>query len=270
MPLLLLDAAFELALADTHLLSCLQIPPLFTENFDFLSPRTDFLPSILHSDLTNSKIYVCLTSSYAARARDPGAYDAVSKDVLGRWAYPRVPDGHWPVGDDGNDGEYEARKGGSFVSRSAVLSRTCTVGASTLLGPRTKILDGASVHNSILGSNVTVHPSCRIFDSYIFSDTVVGPGCVVEGSIVGYGVTLGEGTKVGAGCLIGDEVTTGKGADLGEFRRVGRRAERDDDDDDDDDEEDEEEQEDDGFTTGASRARGLFVPPSLGPLIARH
>ena len=171
--------------------------------------------------------------------------------MLGRWAYPRVPDGHWPVGDDNKDGEYEARKGGSYVSRSAVLSRTCTVGPRTLLGPHTKILDGASVQNSIVGSGVTIHPSSRVVDSYVFSGTVIGRGCVVEGSVVGYGVTLGPDTKVGKGCLIGDEVTTGKGADLGEFRRVGRRAERDDDDDDTDDDEDEQD-EDDGFTTGAS------------------
>lgn len=61
--------------------------------------------------------------------------------------------------------------------------------------------------------------------AYIFDDTVVGAGSVVEQSIVGARVRIGEGSKLLQGCLVGDGVVLGKNARLGPFERVSRRQE---------------------------------------------
>ncbi|CED82551.1 Translation initiation factor 2B, epsilon subunit (eIF-2Bepsilon/GCD6) [Phaffia rhodozyma] len=237
------------------------IPGLFTENFDYQSIRVDFLPGILTSDLLNLSLHVHFAGKgYATRVSDTRSYDAVSRDVLARWTWPLVPDGNLP----GVEGEerYEFRKGGVYVTKSTVLSRTCTIGPNTLIGSRSQISSSCSISTSIIGHNVQIHPSCVIKDSYIWDNAIIGEGSVVEGSIIGHGVVLGKGTKVGTGCLIGEGVKIGEGAKLESFTKVGRRAWREDGSDDEDDEDEDEGEDDDGLSNDARAA--ILGPNSKG------
>ena len=79
------------------------------------------------------------------------------------------------------------------------------------------------MHASVIGQRCTIGPGAVLRDAYIFDDTTVGAGCVVEGSIVGTHVSLGDNARVPRGCLIADGVVIGAGAKLRNFERVSKR-----------------------------------------------
>ncbi len=55
--------------------------------------RRDFVRGILTSDLLGKSIHThILGEEYAARVRSTQMYDAISRDVIGRWTFPMVPD----------------------------------------------------------------------------------------------------------------------------------------------------------------------------------
>lgn len=104
-----------------------QVPPLFSENFDYQSLRRDFVPGILTSDLLDSKIFVHVAASapdsdtntygYGARADSTRMYDAVSHDLLVRAAWPLAP------GNNAWAGERLEKRGRAFVGAGVKLAR---------------------------------------------------------------------------------------------------------------------------------------------------
>ncbi len=56
----------------------IEVPALFTENFDYQDIRRDFVRGVLESDLLGKNIYAhILTDKYAARVTCPLVYDLV-------------------------------------------------------------------------------------------------------------------------------------------------------------------------------------------------
>jgi len=80
----LMDKIKELQLRndwiDTHIDICSpEVPPLFTENFDYQDMRRDFLRGILESDILGKK-FVCKeleSAEYAARISSTRMYDVI-------------------------------------------------------------------------------------------------------------------------------------------------------------------------------------------------
>lgn len=62
----------------------LEVPALFTENFDYQNIRTDFVKGVIESDILGKTIYLEQVSGYCARVYGTESYDAVSKDVMER------------------------------------------------------------------------------------------------------------------------------------------------------------------------------------------
>ncbi|KAI0807445.1 nucleotide-diphospho-sugar transferase [Fomes fomentarius] len=218
-----------------------EVPSLFQDNFDYGDIRRDFVHGILTSDLLMKKIHCYIAKDgYAARVADTRSYDAVSKDILSRWTFPLVPDDNHPGGHS-----YEHLRGNKYIAKdnSVVLSRTCKIGNNTLIGSHTSISENASIHASVIGKRCTIGRGAVLRDAYIFDDTHVGAGCLVEGSIVGARVRLGDGVRVPTGCVIADGVVIGEGAKLRKFERISKKREArvnvEDDGSDGDDEEDE-------------------------------
>ncbi|KAI9065143.1 nucleotide-diphospho-sugar transferase [Trametes sanguinea] len=200
-----------------------EVPSLFQDNFDYADIRRDFVYGVLTSDLLMKNIYCYVAKDgYAARVADTRSYDSVSKDILSRWTFPLVPDDNHPGGH-----AYEHLRGNKYIAKdnSVVLSRTCKVGNNTLIGSHTTIEANATVHASVIGQRCTIGPGAVLRNAYIFDDTHIGAGCVVEGSIVGARVRLGDRCSVPRGCLIADGVVIGEGAKLRKFERVSRKRE---------------------------------------------
>jgi len=248
----LIDCSIDICAVD--------VPALFSENFDYQDLRTDFVKGILTSDLLSKTIYCHVAKGgYAARVKDTKAYATIrsvllllhvplglshsysvvsSKDFITRRIFPLVPDDNHISGV-----AYELRKGQVYVAKEGVvLSRyplltffhlytihslnilpsTCKIGSHTLIGPSVRISDDADVMGSVIGQACTIGRGAVIRNSYVWDGAVIEAGCVIEESIIGNGVTIREGSTIGRGCLIGEGVTLGPRARLEKLRKVSR------------------------------------------------
>jgi translation initiation factor eIF-2B subunit epsilon len=186
------------------------VPALFTENFDYQHIRRHFLHGILTDyELYGKTIHTHIVSEgYAARVRSLQTYDAVSRDIVGRWTYPLVPDNNL-----GPDQNYTLERGNIYREEDVVLARNCVLKKNTILGRGTMIGDGSVVANSVIGSgstigkyvvlenayiwdNVVIGDGCKIYNSIIANDAVLGKNCCIkEGTVVSYGVEFADGTE---------------------------------------------------------------------------
>lgn len=232
----LIDCGIDICSAD--------VPPLFSENFDYQTLRRDFVLGILTSDLLDSKIFVHVAPTgppaaavqiasssfpeivgtsthgrgYAARVKSPADYDAITKDVIGQWTYPLGPAGYLPGGQ-----RFSPRSGLRFLGDNVVLSRTCQLGQQTLVGSQSEIGDKASLQQSVLGSSVKVGSRTTISGSYIWANTVIGAGCSIERSIIGENVKILDGVKINKGCIIAESCVVGPNVELAPFSRIGNK-----------------------------------------------
>ena len=66
----------------------------FASNFDYQNICQDFIAGVIAEEELGHKVHVYETadSAYCATVGNWRAYDAVTRDVLQRWAYPFSPD----------------------------------------------------------------------------------------------------------------------------------------------------------------------------------
>ena len=67
----------------------------YSENFDYQELRRDFVANEVANVELGQKVFARVlgdAEGYGARVHDPRLLDAVSTDVLRRWAYPLTPD----------------------------------------------------------------------------------------------------------------------------------------------------------------------------------
>ena len=152
-------------LYDTHIDVCTpELLTLLQDNFDWQDLRRDLLPGILGQfEMLGKTIYThVLSTEYAARVHDPHTYDIVSRDLIGRWAFPLVPDANLLPG-------YAYRctaacvyeESGVSLARSAALVRDTVIGSASTVGERSTIDASVIGRNCVIGSGVTLsapHP----------------------------------------------------------------------------------------------------------------
>lgn len=257
----------------------IDVPPLFTENFDYQSLRREFVQGILTSDLLEAKIFVHVAppgdatstsagepfsvvsrgvlgmppygAGYMLRVSDPARYDAASRDVLAGWTYPNTPRLGMPDG-----AKYTSAPGPRYIGEQVNMASTALLGRRSLLGAHARLHEGAQVHDSVLGESVHIGADSIIRNSYLWRGVVVGRHCCIEQCILGEGVQildhvhLQRGTVVGDGCVIGPNVK------LAPYTRVSMHAFR--------ASEDDEEERTDGVEEDSAlgqASRGYMWPP---------
>ena len=106
---------------------------LWSESFDYDVPRRHFLHGVLKDyELNGKTIHTeIVTEHYAARVSNLQSYVAVSKDILGRWTYPLVPDSNLLRGQS-----YKFARGGTCQEEGVILARTSKIGKRTCARPR--------------------------------------------------------------------------------------------------------------------------------------
>lgn len=77
-----------------------------------------------------------------------------------------------------------------FIASDAVVDKAIIGEASEIHG---------EIHNSVIGSGVTIEPGAVVRDSIIMSSTVIGAGTVVDKAIIAEEVTVGANCKLGVG-----------------------------------------------------------------------
>ncbi|KAL8974324.1 MAG: hypothetical protein Q9197_001444 [Variospora fuerteventurae] len=172
---------------------------LWSDNFDYQSVRTSFLFGVLKDfELNGKTIHTHIVADrYAARARSLRAYDAVSRDIVGRWAYPICPDSNLIPGQD-----YEYTTDKFYRESGIVLGRTSKVGPGCVLGRSTVIGDSSTISHSILGRNSQIGAKAWIEDSYLWGNVKVGDGSTIKKAILAEGVVVGKGCTIEPGVLL--------------------------------------------------------------------
>lgn len=214
----------------------IDVPPLFTENFDYQLLRREFVQGILTSDLLEAKIFVHVApmadasamssgepwssrsggvlgtptygTGYMLRVSDPRRMDAASRDILAGWTYPYTPRLGLPGG-----AKYTAHSCNRYLGARAYMASSAYLGHRSMLGTEARLEAHSEVHQSVLGARVVVGERSQVRDSFLFDDVHIGHDCTVTGAILGRrvqvlnGVHLHRGTIVGEGCVVGPQVT---------------------------------------------------------------
>jgi translation initiation factor eIF-2B subunit epsilon len=192
---------------------------LWAESFDYEVPRRHFLHGVLKDyELNGKTIHTEIVDEhYAARVFNLQSYEAVSKDVLGRWTYPLVPDSNLVAGQT-----YKFERGGLYKENGVILARTCKAGKRTVLGKDTSIGDGSMVSNSIIGRRCHIGKNVTIQNAYIWDDVVVGDGSTIDRAIVANEAVIGKKCKIQPGSLLSYGVRIADNKETKEGSRITR------------------------------------------------
>ena len=170
----------------------------WSDNFDFQSLRKSFLRGVLKDYETYGKTihtYI-MTDQYAARVKSLRAYDAISKDVLGRWAYPLCPDSNLVQGQS-----YSFGAGKFYREDAVVLGRTAVVKRS-VVGSDTSIGDRSTVSASTIGRRCKIGKNVTIEGAYIWDDVTIEDDSFIRQTIVASRTSIGKRCKIEPGALV--------------------------------------------------------------------
>lgn len=176
---------------------------LWSESFDYELPRKNFLHGVLKDWELNGKfIYTeVFEKGYAARASNLQMYDSITRDVLGRWTYPLVPDTNLVSGQS-----YTLQKGGVCLEKGVAFESDTKISKS-VFGSRTTVGKGTRISNSVVGRRCFIGQNVKIENSYIWDDVTIEDGTTITRSVLGGSVTVGKNCEVGAGSLLSFDVT---------------------------------------------------------------
>ena len=186
-------------LIDCHIDICaLDVLAQWSDNFDFQSLRKSFLRGVLKDFETYGKTIHThvVTDQYAARVKSLRAYDAVSKDVLGRWAYPLCPDSNLVPGQSYNFGRGKVYQENDFsLGRAAVVKRS-------VIGSGTSVGDGGTINGSTVGRRCRIGKNVTIEGAYIWDDVTVEDGSIIRQAIIANSTSIGKHCTIEPGALI--------------------------------------------------------------------
>jgi len=188
---------------------------LWSESFDYEVPRRQFLHGVLKDwELNGKTIHVeIVNEGYAARVHNLQSYDAISKDVLGGWTFPLVPETNLLA-----DQSYKTSRGIS-KENGVILARTCKLLKRSVVGRGTSIGEGSTISHSTIGRNCQIGKNVTIRSgSYIWDNVVIGDNSVIDHAIIaneaviGRNCTINEGALISFSVVIGDDqtITAGK------------------------------------------------------------
>ncbi|KCV71608.1 hypothetical protein H696_01026 [Fonticula alba] len=233
-------------LIDTRIdIISLEVLALATENFDYRDLRRDLVRGVLTSDILTMNIFahVVAGSSYAAPIRFLRSYDAVSRDVIGRWTFPLVPDTNFSArthyicnhrlvyreqgilpSHDCLSTTHDKNKPASSLSLevslpsgsplhpdlaySSELVKNVVIGRGVRVGSATRVAD------SVLGEGSQIGDNTSITGSYLLGRVLIGDGVHVVDSILGPGVVIRDGAVIEANCVLGSGVIVDSGVTL--------------------------------------------------------
>ncbi|KAI9868336.1 MAG: hypothetical protein M1813_005779 [Trichoglossum hirsutum] len=192
---------------------------LWTDSFDYESPRKHFLYGVLKDHELNGKtIHTHIVSNhYAGRVRNLQAYHTVNRDIIQRWAYPLCPDSNLLVGQS-----YRHGRDNIYKEENVVLARSSIIGPETVIGDDTSIADGSTIGSSVIGRRCQIGKNVSVSGSHIWDDTVIGDGSKIQDAIVASGVVVGRNCNINSGALVSYGVRLAEGISVSGSSRITR------------------------------------------------
>ena len=190
---------------------------LWSDNFDYQSLRTSFLFGVLKDYELNGKtihVYI-IADQYAARVQSLAAYDAISKDIAGRWSYPLCPDSNRL-----QDQTFRYTRERNYQEKGVILSKTSRITNRCVLGQATTIREGATVGESTLGRRCHIGRNVVVEGSYLWDDVVVGANSTIKNAILANGVVVGNGCSIDSGALISYNVRVANGTTISGPKKI--------------------------------------------------
>lgn len=213
-----IDVRFDLVEAGVYICS-IDVPPLFSENFDYQSLSFDFIPGILTSDLLDSKIFLHVGKrGYGGRAQDTQTYDAISRDVLRRWTYPFTPASSAWLSE-----RMTERRGWRYVGQEVQAHRSSNVGPCSMIASRCTLEPNVTIIGSVLCEGVEIGNGSTISNSHIHPSVIIGKRVKMVSCIIGKGARILDNVTLGRGCLIGADCVVGPDVSLLDGSRVGSK-----------------------------------------------
>ncbi|PWN35742.1 nucleotide-diphospho-sugar transferase [Meira miltonrushii] len=213
-----IDVRFDLVDAGVYICS-IDVPPLFSENFDYQSLSLDFIPGILTSDLLDSKIFLHVGKrGYGGRAQDTQTYDAISRDVLRRWTHPFTPASSAWLSE-----RMTERRGWRYVGQEVQAHRSSNVGPCSMIASRCTLEPNVTITGSVLCEGVEIGNGSTISKSHIHPSVTVGKQVKMISCIIGKGARILDNVTLGRGCLIGADCVVGPNVSLPDGSRVGSK-----------------------------------------------
>ncbi|CAO3668495.1 hypothetical protein G6F70_008717 [Rhizopus microsporus] len=193
-----------------------EVPPLFSENFDWQKLRSDFVHGILTSDILGKTIYTKIVSEpYLARVQNEKLYSTISKHILNRWAFPIVPETNLKEGDD-----YEFSRGNVYKARNVKLSRSCIIDDNVQIGSGTIIGENSRIANSVIGKNCVIGDNVVVEGAFLWDNVTIESNCHVKQSIIANNAVILENTSIDQGCLISLNVKVGPNMNIQKYSRL--------------------------------------------------
>ncbi|KAI9478110.1 MAG: hypothetical protein EXX96DRAFT_237454 [Benjaminiella poitrasii] len=208
---------FRNDLVDPYLDICsVEVPALFTENFDWQRLRSDFVHGILTSDILGKTIYTkIVTEPYVARVQNEQLYKSISHHILNRWAFPIVPETNLKAGDD-----YEFTRGNIYKSTNVVLSRSCMIDENVQIGFGTRIGENTRIGNSVIGKNCRIGDNVVLEGAFVWDNVTIGDNCTVEKSIIANNAQILENSTIAQGSLVSIDVSLGPETHIPKYSRL--------------------------------------------------
>ena len=175
----------------------------WSDNFDYQTLRTSFLFGVLKDYELNGKTIHAhiLTNQYAARVKNLAAYDAISKDVVGRWAFPYLPDSNLLPGHT-----YRLAKGKNYLENGVKIGRTSSLRGRNVVGAETRIAEGAILSNCTLGRRCKIGKKVHLSNVYLWDDVAVGDNTIISYSIAVNNIAIGDDCTIGPRTFISFDV----------------------------------------------------------------
>ncbi len=200
-------------LIDTGIYICShEVLMLFSDNFDYQNIRKDFVAGVLSEEELGNKLYVHeVGDRYATRVRNVRCYAAVTRDIIGRWTFPFVPDGNLFSATVGGVRGDVGGAGGNAAARNLELLSLDRHNSLQLSSSTQYAFSKGIVY---MDTGVSVARSANVQHSVcVGRGSAIGPGVVVRDSVIGKNCRIGEGAEI-VGCVLGDDVMVHRGVEI--------------------------------------------------------
>ncbi|KAI5286010.1 Translation initiation factor eIF-2B subunit epsilon [Ascosphaera aggregata] len=206
-------------LIDTSIDICTpEVLGLWSDSFDYQTPRTQFLYGVLKDYELNGKTihtHIIKDTYYSARMQSLKAYDAISKDIISRYTFPFCPDTNLIPGN-----AYYLSRRNTYLEDPIARSVDSDIERRTIVGSGTSIGEKVKISNSVVGRRCKIGKNVTLDNAYVWDDTVIGDNTTVRHAIIANNVVIGSSCTIEPGALISFGVKVGAGITVAEGRRI--------------------------------------------------